>query len=570
MLTGLLVAGLAPALGLSILLVPRGRAVLLGAARTFALASALAIVVMELVPSAVESLGVGALLVTALALWLPGALGRGLASVAGHLPGLVLGAIGLGVHQLFDGAQMGAATVTLGLGVVIALAAHVSPLVAVTVLSAERHGGRRLGVAVGVAMVVATLIGFAGGSALQGAFASVESWLRAAIAGFLLHVVGHDIAEDLPEGVVGRSADLVAAVVGFAVVVLFADGGHVVEAHAHHGHGGFAMSLFTLTNESALVLLAGLVVSAALHAVGKGALDPRPVEGSARGAASGASLAVEVPAFLGELMPVGRAMVRTGFGPAVFASFMVALPASGLDTFAVSVQMLGWPMALVRFALAMTVAMAGGAVFGWLARSSSTPERLPVPNERDSYGARWAAAFDELLHHIAPQMAVGLVIASYMLAFVHTHEVSWLQARFTMPLMSLIAVPLTVVGSATVPVAESLWSQGMSAGTVLTGLVLGPGLGLAMLTLLREVGGTRATLGLVVVVVGLTWGAGLGIDQLGWESLHDHHDDGDVAVSVPTVLLAIAVIRAMWLHGPRAWLAGLWGIDSHDHHHHHR
>ncbi len=206
-----------------------------GPVRTFAAFAALAVVVLELLPTAAAQTGLFALLLFGLGLGLPAVVeklsSRG-SSGEHSLSGERLVAIGLASHQAVDGLEVGAAWAlgTGALGVSVAIAAHSVPLMAVLLLEVARHRGRTqaIGWAAGLAAVTAigALAGHSGAAAMPGA----EGWLPALLGGLMVHVVWHHHREDAPETVGTRWLDFGAAVVGFALPLV------VMELGGPHGH----------------------------------------------------------------------------------------------------------------------------------------------------------------------------------------------------------------------------------------------------------------------------------------------------------------------------------------------
>ncbi|MCB9662920.1 MAG: hypothetical protein H6732_02325 [Alphaproteobacteria bacterium] len=219
------------------------RAALLGPARAVAAGAALAVVLAELLPHAVESLGAGALLLAVGAGLLPLAADRALARAARDLPAgrsaRELGFAALVAHQLVDGLQAGAAR-TLGLGVVFAIALHGAPLVAAAVLA---WPDRRRAAVRGLGLVAATAAGVLLTLAVSdAALAGATPWVGALVSGFLAHVVLHDLARDRPEALARRGGEALALLGGAgATLAVLATGGH-----AAHGAGGVAIGLVGL------------------------------------------------------------------------------------------------------------------------------------------------------------------------------------------------------------------------------------------------------------------------------------------------------------------------------------
>lgn len=204
------VLGLAPvALGLTSLVIPEaGR--WLRAARWLAIALVCALVGIHLLPDSVRALSWVAALPFAAGLIAPTLVERltGLdgehehgtahhihhdhAEEQGH-GSLTLGLVGLGLHQVFDGLQIGLVHDVLGPQATLAIAFHGAPLVAAFALTCRSVAGTRYALARGALLVGLTALGILlAGLVPEGAVEPFEPWLGAFVGGVLLHVVVHD------------------------------------------------------------------------------------------------------------------------------------------------------------------------------------------------------------------------------------------------------------------------------------------------------------------------------------------------------------------------------------------
>lgn len=234
----LLMAGVPVVLGSLLGLLPLGvpRRVL-GPLRTFAVVSALVVVVGGLLPEALHALGLPAFGILGLGLAAPTLLGRLVGHGEGKGAGVELGFVGLLGHQLLEGGQIGAAS-TLddqGLPVILALTAHTAPLIAAVVLGYVAHDGRSVALRRGGLLLLVSLLGAGAGSGLLGALGGFEPYLQALLAGMLVNLLGHDLLADLPDSPPERALDLSAAIAGAVLpMLLLHEVGHSHEAGDEH------------------------------------------------------------------------------------------------------------------------------------------------------------------------------------------------------------------------------------------------------------------------------------------------------------------------------------------------
>jgi len=196
MLSSLLFALTPVVLGAALAFLP-GASRSLGPLRWVALIAAGVVVFVEMLPEAWEVLGVPSLALFLAGLLVPAGLERLAMRVSvqrGEGVGLELAGVGLSLHQLADGLQVGAAGVSEvgGPGLVLAIAAHTAPLIAVAVLGFVEHSGRggalfRAGL-LALATAVGVAVGHSGAAELS---ETMTACLEAGLAGLLLHVLTH-------------------------------------------------------------------------------------------------------------------------------------------------------------------------------------------------------------------------------------------------------------------------------------------------------------------------------------------------------------------------------------------
>ncbi|HEY3254288.1 MAG TPA: hypothetical protein VGJ91_10080 [Polyangiaceae bacterium] len=265
MLLALLVAVLSVLLGAALSFVPSTSRAVLGYMRTFATLAAVAVVVTHLLPEALRELGPLSILLF-LAGWFAPALAHfvGQRSTSGRTQHAVLeaGYWGLVVHHVADGIGLGAYTRLPAdqgshLDVIVALAAHTVPLIAVVSLAYRTTFGARSAVLRSLGLAAASVVGI--GLSSLAAASTIEGFspiIAAVAAGLLLHVVTHDLTQDAAHAPLARSLDLLVAGLGVAVSLLG------VWHSTDPGTLAFAHGLVQLTERTSLVILVALLAAA--------------------------------------------------------------------------------------------------------------------------------------------------------------------------------------------------------------------------------------------------------------------------------------------------------------------
>lgn len=211
-------------------LVAPGRGRWLDAARTFAIVSAVAIVVGNLIPHAIRTAGPQVLIAVAIAFVAPWLIERAGKEDPEHdhssTKGLELSYWGLMLHKLGDGVAIGSFTGAAHAGhhhgdALVAIAAHSVPVTALITLAFTAAHGVKSGIrrAIGLAIVGTLGVVLAQQTAL-GNWTRGEPWIEAAVSGLLLHVVTHDWAHEHESPALPGWPQVLAIAAGVSVLLL--------------------------------------------------------------------------------------------------------------------------------------------------------------------------------------------------------------------------------------------------------------------------------------------------------------------------------------------------------------
>lgn len=583
----------AVAVGATLALVTTRGHVVLGALRTFAAIAVVATVLMQLLPEAVQELGIAALGAFVGALVLPrfvvlaaSAIRRPRMSARGV--GADLGFYGFLLHQWGEGLALGT-FVSDGHAhgdLVLGMAAHTVPLTAVFVAATLAARGRRAALGRTGALLVATALGFAAAGTISASQVSgALPWLSAAVAGFLCHILLHDEGFALRRTALTGALDVIAGLAGVALPWL------TMGSHPHDVHAGadglrepLAHAFFELWAMTAPLLLVGLMLGAGLQVLGSRA--PGRYLGSggaARQAWRGLGIGASLPLCACGALPLADTLRRRGAGPALVVAFLMGAPELGPETLLLTVGFLGVPFAAMRLGAALLVAFVAALAFGRLAGAGARAGGpAPEPSGSMITGASprqrqgWGVAldyFDELLLHIGPWVLVGLVAAAYVQAAIPPGSLAWLAERgLDVVVVALIAAPTFVCAASATPLAAVLLLEGISPGAVLVGLLMGPATNVASIAMLRRGYGMRVVGLGIGAMLGVSIGLGLLVNALelpvGMSSVHpESHGFGWVSTAA-TAALVVMLLRQLWRWGTHPWFEIL-DAGSHGHGHGH-
>ncbi|MGB5193076.1 MAG: hypothetical protein WBN70_08840 [Polyangiales bacterium] len=211
-------------------LVAPGRGRWLDAVRTFAIVSAIAVVVGRLIPDAMSTAGPRVLIAVAAAFLAPWLIERAAQEDPEHdhssTKGLELSYWGLMLHKLGDGVALGSFTGAAHAGhhhgdTLTAIAAHSVPVTALITLAFTAAHGRASGIRRAIGLAVVGVIGvILAQQTSLGSWTAGEPWIEAAVSGLLLHVVTHDWAHEHESPALPGWPQVIAIAAGIGVLLL--------------------------------------------------------------------------------------------------------------------------------------------------------------------------------------------------------------------------------------------------------------------------------------------------------------------------------------------------------------
>lgn len=284
-------------------------------------------------------------------------------------------------------------------------------------------------------------------------------------------------------------------------------------------------SLLYMLNEMSPYILLGFLIAGVLHAFIPQHTFARHLSGTGwKPVVKSALVGIPLPLCSCGVLPTAISMRRNGASRAASTSFLISTPQTGVDSIAATWSLLGPAFAVIRPVAALVTSFFGGVAVG---RSETDAEAIAHDHEHDdhhehtgSFGTRALAAlrygFVDLVGSIGGWLVIGLVIAALITVYVPHDFFTILGSR---PLLSMIAVlivavPMYVCATGSIPIALSLMLKGLSPGTALVLLMAGPAANFASFTLIsREMGRKAAVIYLASIAAGAI-AFGLVIDYL--------------------------------------------------------
>jgi len=283
----------------------------------------------------------------------------------------------------------------------------------------------------------------------------------------------------------------------------------------------YLLSLLNVVCEMAPYLLLGFLIAGILHVfVPQGFYRKYLSKDNKWAVLWAALLGVPLPLCSCGVIPTAIGLRNEKASKGAVASFLIATPQTGIDSILATFSLMGLGFAVVRPAAALITGVCGG----WLV-SRLVPEDDAVISSGASCGVEtgnklWRVlkyAYFKMIQDIGGRLVIGLLVAALIQVaipdefFLHFGQQPLLQ----MLVILVVAVPMYICSTGSIPVAAALIMKGLSPGAALVMLMAGPAVNLASIMVVRKAMGRRFTWIYLLVIVGFSILFGLLVNAFG-------------------------------------------------------
>ncbi len=329
----------------------------------------------------------------------------------------------------------------------------------------------------------------------------------------------------------------------------------------------FLYALINMLAEMAPYLLLGFLVAGVLYAFVPGEFYRRHLSRPGAWAVIKAALiGVPLPLCSCGVLPTAVSLRRNGASRGASTSFLIATPQTGVDSIAATYSLLGPAFAIIRPVAALVTAFVGGMLVNHEDRRAGAcqvddVDTIDAPASH-GFAARIRDAFRygfvEMVQNIGKWLIIGLVIAAVITVFVPDGFFTYF-ARYpilAMLAVVIVAVPMYVCSTGSIPIAMSLMLKGLSPGAAFVLLMAGPAANFASIIIVgKSLGRRAAAVYLATIIVGAI-AIGLCIDYLmparwfvtsAMAVTANCHINVGIFPAICSVLLIVLLINAMIL-----------------------
>ena len=270
----------------------------------------------------------------------------------------------------------------------------------------------------------------------------------------------------------------------------------------------FLLSLLNVICEMAPYLLLGFLVAGILHVfVPQGFYRKYLSKDNTFAVLWAALLGVPLPLCSCGVIPTAIGLRNEKASKGAVASFLIATPQTGIDSILATFSLMGLGFAIIRPVAALITGVCGGLLVNRLVPEDNAAITADASCSMERGNQIWRVlkyAYFKMIQDIGGRLVIGLLVAALIQVaipdefFLHFGSQPLLQ----MLVILLVAVPMYICSTGSIPVAAALIMKGLSPGAALVMLMAGPAVNLASILVVRKAMGKRFTwIYLLIIIV---------------------------------------------------------------------
>jgi len=272
----------------------------------------------------------------------------------------------------------------------------------------------------------------------------------------------------------------------------------------------FFTSLLNVVCEMAPYLLLGFLIAGVLHVFVPQRFYANYLSRKNRLSVLWAALlGIPLPLCSCGVIPTAIGLRNEKASKGAIASFLIATPQTGIDSILATYSLMGLGFAIIRPMAALITGVCGGLLVNRLVseEESSTVEdncQLSIINCQFKLFRVLKYAYYDMIRDIGLRLLIGLVVAALIqVAVPDEFFLSFADEPLLQMLVILvIAVPMYICSTGSIPVAAALMMKGLSPGAALVMLMAGPAVNLASILVVHKSMGSRFTSIYLMTIVG--------------------------------------------------------------------
>ena len=270
----------------------------------------------------------------------------------------------------------------------------------------------------------------------------------------------------------------------------------------------FLQSLLSVVNAMSPYLLLGFLIAGILHVfVPKNFYAKYLSRNNKLSVLWAALLGVPLPLCSCGVIPTAIGLKNERASKGAVASFLIATPQTGIDSILATFSLMGLGFAIVRPVAALVTGVCGGLLVNRFVKDDGDETTVAASCSVEHGNRIWRVfkyAYFDMIQDIGLRLTIGLLIAALIQVAVPDEFFLTFgnQPLLQMLVILVIAVPMYICSTGSIPVAAALMMKGLSPGAALVMLMAGPAVNLASILVVNKSLGRRfTTIYLLTIVV---------------------------------------------------------------------
>ena len=288
----------------------------------------------------------------------------------------------------------------------------------------------------------------------------------------------------------------------------------------------FFTSLLNVVCEMAPYLLLGFFIAGVLHVFVPQRFYANYLSRNNRLSVLWAALlGVPLPLCSCGVIPTAIGLRNEKASKGAIASFLIATPQTGIDSILATYSLMGLGFAIIRPVAALITGVCGGLLVNRLVREDDKVAETTSSCQLETGNRIWRVlkyAYYDMIRDIGLRLVIGLVVAALIQVVVPDEFFLTFgsQPLLQMLVILLIAIPMYICSTGSIPVAAALMMKGLSPGAALVMLMAGPAVNLASILVVHKSMGQRFTSLYLMTIVGFSILFGLLLNATGLLTPH--------------------------------------------------
>lgn len=233
-----------------------------------------------------------------------------------------------------------------------------------------------------------------------------------------------------------------------------------------------------------------------------------------------ALLGVPLPLCSCGVIPTAVGLKNEGASKGAVASFLIATPQTGIDSILATFSLMGLGVAVVRPVAALVTGVCGGLLVNRFAGGGTTVAPTDCTCTVERGNRLWRVlkyAYFDMIQDIGLRLLIGLIVAALINVVVPDEFFLSFgkQPLLQMLVILVVAVPMYICSTGSIPVAAALMMKGLSPGAALVMLMAGPAVNIASILVVKKSMGNRFTWIYLLTIVGFSILFGMIINAIG-------------------------------------------------------